>query len=892
MKQTFQGWEEVARKLLSIANGVVDTGAWLNDGQRASLRSIAERIEENGVIIADEVGMGKTRIAVATARAVIESGGRVAILVPSGLGFQWREELLGANIHVPPLLRSLLQYLTAWDSDEPEDHQPWFDQNAVIISHSFANWRLGDKAEPWRWALVPELYARWRKRHDHRFPPNFHDNEKLAYEWPRNAAKSIDEAIAAATDDLPRRLINELVEGTTWSDTLDSVAYRRHNDLRPSLERAVGLGLGVFDMVIIDEAHKSRNSESVLSSLTDRVVLRSNAARRLAMTATPVELNVKQWKDILERIGVDNQTLHGVIDDYENAVTAVRQTPLEEGTREKYKAAAARFQSALGPYLLRRDKRESKYVQTFSQLTKEPLHAYRREGEILIDTPALKDPAWKQAVCAAEALSVVTHQGEDSRAKRLRLTFGNGHGIAALLRAIEHDIPEDHDEDPSDASAGARNNGNENSVSSETAVVEGDNLPAVVDKRAQRTDWWMQVLSRVFHETSDPLFDHPAIVEAVKAIEAVSEHSNRSEKVLVFGRFTRPMQALVDLLNARALLRCLDAGEAWPQAKLHDDDWPAVQAAHRQMGRSSELTRENLDQSLAEQYGKLEQRRDSFRGQLVENIEAGLTDYAPNGRAMRIFNAFKKSVSNPKEANDGTSPLSLVSKAVFELMGAQTVSFSPKEVADAFVDLIEASADREEGDSPEDREFSEADAARLWEALEERIAEEFNRPQGGFARLMYGRTKLQTRRLLQLAFNREQSFPKVLVAQSMVGREGLNLHKSCKTVVLLHPEWNPGVVEQQIGRVDRVSSLWERRLDEAVAQGNSAGDLPRIDIRPVVFKGTYDERNWHVLRERWDDLRAQLHGVVISPLTASKSAIPPGVVDELNDAAPRFSPLR
>lgn len=38
----------------------------------------------------------------------------------------------------------------------------------------------------------------------------------------------------------------------------------------------------------------------------------------------------------------------------------------------------------------------------------------------------------------------------------------------------------------------------------------------------------------------------------------------------------------------------------------------------------------------------------------------------------------------------------------------------------------------------------------------------------------------------------------------------------------------------------------------------------------MVFRGTYDERNWDVLRERWDELRAQLHGVVISTrLTAS-----------------------
>lgn len=109
------------------------------------------------------------------------------------------------------------------------------------------------------------------------------------------------------------------------------------------------------------------------------------------------------------------------------------------------------------------------------------------------------------------------------------------------------------------------------------------------------------------------------------------------------------------------------------------------------------------------------------------------------------------------------------------------------EVADAFIGLIEASVDRGEYDDG-DTGPDDSDAKALWL----RIVGELNSPHGGFARLMNGDTSPRTRRLLQLAFNRERSSPRVLVAQSMVGREGLNLHRACKTVVLLHPEWNPG----------------------------------------------------------------------------------------------------
>ena len=181
-----------------------------------------------------------------------------------------------------------------------------------------------------------------------------------------------------------------------------------------------------------------------------------------------------------------------------------------------------------------------------------------------------------------------------------------------------------------------------------------------------------------------------------------------------------------------------------------------------------------------------------------------------------------------------------------------------------FCQLIEAVCDRDDADD-DDHEIDADEATELWDEIEARLRSEYTRTQGGFARLMYGGTSPESRRMIQLAFNRAKSFPRVLVAQSLVGREGLNLHKSCRIVVLLHPEWNPGVVEQQIGRVDRVDSRWCNELKKAIDSETPADQLPRIEVRPVIFRGTYDEHNWKVLRERWDNLRAQLHGDVISP---------------------------
>ena len=125
MNQMFQGWEAVAEHLRQqadvqdqLAHEKGEDATHQNRGQRASLRAVASRIVRNGVVIADEVGMGKTRIAVELARCVIASGGRVAILVPPGLGYQWQTELRDGGLpEVPPILRSLHAYLAAWSAN-------------------------------------------------------------------------------------------------------------------------------------------------------------------------------------------------------------------------------------------------------------------------------------------------------------------------------------------------------------------------------------------------------------------------------------------------------------------------------------------------------------------------------------------------------------------------------------------------------------------------------------------------------------------------------------------------------------------------------------------------------------------------------------------------------
>ena len=859
MSHGFKGWNVVSQNLRALADG---DAIELNEGQRRSLHALADRIPKNGVLLADEVGMGKTRIACSLAKSVIDAGGRVAVLVPPGLGFQWQEELhRSAAIVAPPILRSLWQYLKTWEDDTK---RPWFKESCVIASHAFANWKLGEGSQEWRWQLLPELYAIGTNT----------INRKINDPWVKNAAQSILAEVNTTRTTSPgcpmASRLDEIINNTPWPDAGNkrkSGHYAQGTKFRVLLEQAIGMGLGNFDLVVIDEAHKSRGDDSGLSRMLDTVILHGSSARRLAMTATPVELDIDQWRQSLGRIGIQSHDLERSIACYAEAVRNVRRTPGKHLAKEAFSNAARNFETSLSPYLLRRDKREDSTIKAFVKHTKENHHSYRRFSKILVNTADLS-PKWKVSVCAAEALSFVARNTEDSVSKRLRLTLGNGHGIAALIDQLHY--LESNDKDQSTDSG----------IGQEIMNFTNE------DKRLQRAAWWRDVLLNAHHgdlATEATLFNHPAILAAVKSIEGTIDDG---EKVLVFGRFTRPLRALANLLNARRMFLTLDAGGFWPQQHVHESEWPAIEAAHRQLGRIGKLDRTAIDLLLKVRYQELEDVRKGFRESLINRLEEGFAADRAESTDRSLFVAFKASAAN---AASGKQTLATVSRALSDHLGSTQSNISLEELVQAFSELVSAASDRDPQNQDGLDDPSESYSTAQWQEIEARIREDYSHAQGGFARLMHGETAPPTRRLLQLAFNRRNTLPQVLVAQSVVGREGLNLHKACRTVVLLHPEWNPGVVEQQIGRVDRLGSLWEEMLQQAISQQVEPSNVPRIEIRPVVFEGTYDESNWQVLNERWDELRAQLHGVILSFKEGEDDEMS-RLYDEINRLAPHFSP--
>lgn len=902
-RDTGFNWNMVSTRLRAIANSREsprDSDDWLNSGQRASLLAISSRIESNGLIIADEVGMGKTRIAVALVKAVTECGGRVAIMVPPGLGYQWREELAAGGLReVEPVIRSIRGYLEAW-SDETQPH-PWFDQKTLLISHAFANWRLGSRSEAWRWELLPEVYAKWRQKREGRAPREYWSRyysrlSKIDY-WVDRAADSIVDH--ARTDRRLSQIIKDrILPGFRWgNEAFHGDKFERGTDYRDLLETTVGLGLGVFDLVIIDEAHKSRGEDSALSRLLESVIVSHGATRRVGMSATPVELDVSQWRQSLQRILNCDQTSEAIGSAADSYVTAVKELSnkwmADDAACTMFAEAARVYQTALSPYLLRRDKRDEPITRAFVENTGLPLNAYRRETEMAIDPLGLPSH-WKKAVCVAEALSATASGADDMTTKRLRLNFASAQSIASVLGSSS---PQDAD----DEETGQEPDPDRPTADQDTRQV----------KKKERIAFWHQALCRRKGDGEHPRFDHPAILRAVEAIEGTTD---AEEKVLVFGKFIAPMRALVQLLNARRMLKSLATGTYWPESHLRttpaysgeQDDWPAVAAAIRQLqstvpflspGDSEEITKYRLNELLEKQYRERQSALAGLRRNFLNRIERGLnnSNLPKEKRLLKEKQLFNAICANEACAAQGagihTSAPDLLWHAINPLLGLDQTE-SDADYANAFVDVVNALSDIDQMSDNGDGELDSEETEQLLENLLSRLREEFAGTQGRFARLMYGGTRQSTRRLLQLAFNRRSSQPSVLVAQSLVGREGLNLHLACRTVLLLHPEWNPGVVEQQIGRIDRLGSHWANMFSKWSSEDGGEETLPYVEIWPVVFKGTYDEYNWKVLRERWRHLRAQLHGEVIPTDDLKEHPDYSDRARGLNAMAPNFSPSR
>lgn len=165
------------------------------------------------------------------------------------------------------------------------------------------------------------------------------------------------------------------------------------------------------------------------------------------------------------------------------------------------------------------------------------------------------------------------------------------------------------------------------------------------------------------------------------------------------------------------------------------------------------------------------------------------------------------------------------------------------EKLDAFLRFVESRSVDPKGGTAGERDAYLDALSRIMPGLRgERPQDDATDSSGGqlqpTVRLANGETDPPVRQRLMLSFN-TPFFPEILVASSVLA-EGVDLHLNCRYLIHHDLDWNPSTIEQRTGRVDRL--------------GSKAENVKRsIEVFMPFIAATQDEKQFRVVtdRERW-----------------------------------------
>ncbi len=331
---------------VDLANERISAG----DAQRqtATAKAILERLgHQPGVVLADEVGMGKTFVALAVAASVADTIGRrapVVVMVPPGVKDKWprdwryfKEACLGPGKPIRATEATVTrgaEFLKLLD--DPASRR----KHVIFLSHGALSRSLADPfvqlaiiRTAFRWqrdlAHQRRAFCRWARR-ILRYTP-FRDEdlvERLLQAPPERWREIFDRRAVHPLDDEP--VPAALLDAIGSADLTEVRAVLRQLPLRnsPTLdERLAGVRSSLksaldaawkeylrrirlrLPLLIMDEAHHLKNPHTRISSLfsnqEDVELLRGALGdvfeRMLFLTATPFQLGHHELIQVLRR---------------------------------------------------------------------------------------------------------------------------------------------------------------------------------------------------------------------------------------------------------------------------------------------------------------------------------------------------------------------------------------------------------------------------------------------------------------------------------------------------------------------------------------------------------------------------------------------------------------
>lgn len=844
--------------------------------QRRTAADILKRLTtQEGVILADQVGMGKTYVALAVAVSEILSTrelSQVVVFVPPSVADKWvrewkkfSETLLehGSGIRcVERPIRSGEDFLKALD-DPPEQRN-----HLVIITHTALTSSLKDNFiqlallyyATRRVPGVADLRQRISKWSDGRrgiipntkFTPNtiFKLLETPPTKW-RDAwfkltgEKLLDDPVPIALEEAARN-----IDFCALRNVIEELPIRSSADIENRLKRAREALADVtqtvwssllsstdldLPLLIVDEAHRLKNSGTQISKLfaprsddPKAGAFHGVFRRMLFLTATPFELGHNELINVLSRMGAVSRSVHPPLNKRLDAL---------DGVLKLAQASALSFDAAWGriapcdlsvfdswsadsnvPHSISAAAREAWRHASLTAQSRHEMHKVLRPWIIRHERPHRRDYLSGAAIIGDETTGGLAIPDEfalpfllAARAQSVALDERGparplfAYGIASSYEAFRR-LGFDAEED-----------GRDSDVSKEDRDNKDPSLLAhSADSEAVR--WYRREIDCILMDAS-VREAHPKISATVNK---AAKLWLQGEKCLIFSWFIRSGKALEDALTKRIDTLITEKAKQALHAENPDLALDRISdRIFRSDSYSYARTRERLTDALKD-------AADGHADVLDLVVDSGI-------RHLRTPSYLVRYTPLNPDINDeqvwagikGDNPSSIVLLDRWKHF-AERLAKARKQ--------IEAIDPNDQHDS----EFARIRAALLGAHTD---SESASRRGASLhpVRRAYGGTERNVRERLIALFNTPFA-PELLVASSVMG-EGIDLHQECRFVIHHDLDWNPSVLEQRTGRLDRIGALAER--------------LGRnIEVYEPYLAGTHDEKMYKVVKDRaqWFDI--------------------------------------
>jgi hypothetical protein len=874
--------------------------------QTQTAQAIITRLQEQpGLVLADEVGLGKTFVALAVAASVALSTGRkspVVVMVPPALKTKWPLEWVTFEQNCLPKGHGLVA--TDHTVEKPADFLRLFDDSRTdiaFVAHGALTRQVDDpftrlaiiKAAFHRTQLSRQksAFARWASS---LLRNNFdEDTTLLLLETPISEWKDLwnSRKKGPQLDDdpvflrLPSMIKDSGVSLAPLREVLRSLPLnqspnidRRLKRIKPELiaaiqdvwNGAIGHASIHSPLLILDEAHHVRHHTRVARLFTtpegvgDAEALHSGGAlagkfdRMLFLTATPFQLGHQELISVLERFNGINWPNAAAATEFNGTLTSLASA------LDRYQESAKLFERAWGR-LTPSDLGEvpdSWWDEKMGVLTT----TNGRVSEARADVSRLvRDCAKTQKLLAPW---IIRHVRDDRSTRRVVLPGeairdqGNpevGLNIPSdalfpfLIAARARTIVAENNRRGSSARAhfaeGLASSFEAYRFTREGRLdVDGDDSPGQLEHDPDLA-WYLDRIEKALPRDREPGTPvHPKVAATVdRTVRAWAA----GEKVLIFCFYRETGKALRREVSAAIERRIFD--DAARLLNIDPSDSVAISERLKRIAINSldsdSRTRREIDALLLDMCRPMNftPEESELFGDVVRGFlrtESFIVRYVlPHGQ-------------------DGDALLAA-------LRGDDGGSEPLRDRLERFLERLAKLPDQRRAQVL--KSLDEYKTGRTMTTLLSAEGDTHKTMVLPNVRLANGGVKQETREVLVTAFNMP-FFPEVLIASPVLS-EGVDLHWECRTVIHHDLDWNPSSLEQRNGRVDRIGSR-----SEIIGSP--------IEIYQPYTTGLQDEKTYKVVtdRARWFNIVMGEQEDLSESGTdqiAERVAIPPGLVKAL-----------